>query len=338
LSEPSSTLLVPAPAQARRRLLREQRGVVYLEFLFAIFPVLIAFFGFTQLALIITARIVVQHAATRAARSAVVVLDDDPERYDGAPRGQIVYREQSNQQTPSVSAPGVMSQALNMGGGTSIGSQQSSSRGGARLNAIRTAAYMPLGAIAPSPDRLMRAFGMSSGSLGNLGAGARFLAGMLLYNRAAAVVTLRKEPGSKTVANVVPSRNFGVTVHVTYLYLCGMPFADLFLCDSALDLSGYGQVIGSVNTISDRLRSGDFIGAADEMGQIDDRLGAAQEQFESIQQELRYAEAPEFLIPFMVSSARFKVIEGEATMPNQGACYYEGSSCYGGASSNRTNP
>jgi hypothetical protein len=62
------------------------RGVVMLEFLLAFTPVLWLFLGIMQLALLASARIIVQHAAISGARAAAVVLDDDPQFYAGAPR------------------------------------------------------------------------------------------------------------------------------------------------------------------------------------------------------------------------------------------------------------
>ena len=73
---------------SRRSLARDARGVVLLEFVIALLPVLVLFLSALQLALLGAARLVVEHAAIAAARSAAVVLDDDPARY-GEPCGAI---------------------------------------------------------------------------------------------------------------------------------------------------------------------------------------------------------------------------------------------------------
>jgi len=67
----------------------DQRGVAYVEFLLAFLPIFTLFLGIAQLVLLWSARIVVEHAATRAARAAVVVLDDDPRYYDGEARDAV---------------------------------------------------------------------------------------------------------------------------------------------------------------------------------------------------------------------------------------------------------
>lgn len=68
---------------------RDQRGAVYVEFLLAFVPLFTLFLGVTQISLIFGAQLVVEHAATRAARSAAVVLDDDPRYYHDEPRNHL---------------------------------------------------------------------------------------------------------------------------------------------------------------------------------------------------------------------------------------------------------
>ncbi len=74
---------------ARLALRHDSRGVVYVEFLIAFFPLLVIFLGICQLALIASARLVVQHAALAAARSAIVVLEDSPDDFGGAGKGKL---------------------------------------------------------------------------------------------------------------------------------------------------------------------------------------------------------------------------------------------------------
>ena len=62
--------------------LREQRGAAYLETLIAL-PIMFALFNALVLCgYLCTAKLIVQRAASAAARAAVVFLPDDPEYYD----------------------------------------------------------------------------------------------------------------------------------------------------------------------------------------------------------------------------------------------------------------
>jgi hypothetical protein len=65
------------------------RGAVYVEFLIAFLPMLIFFECLVQLAGLYTAKLVTLHAATTAARAAVVVLHDDPADYGDVAVGQV---------------------------------------------------------------------------------------------------------------------------------------------------------------------------------------------------------------------------------------------------------
>lgn len=60
----------------------DTRGAVMVEFLAAFLPLFIMFECLVQLAGLITAKLVVDHAAATAARAAVVVLSDNPKYYN----------------------------------------------------------------------------------------------------------------------------------------------------------------------------------------------------------------------------------------------------------------
>jgi Flp pilus assembly protein TadG len=62
---------------------RDRRGVVYLEFLVAFLPIFTAFLCIAQLTDLAAAKLIVQHAAYRAARAGAVVFPDDPAHYQG---------------------------------------------------------------------------------------------------------------------------------------------------------------------------------------------------------------------------------------------------------------
>ena len=68
------------------RLSSDPRGLVFVEFLVISIPLLMLILGTMQLALLYAARLATEQAARSAARAAMVVLDDHPDRYGGEPR------------------------------------------------------------------------------------------------------------------------------------------------------------------------------------------------------------------------------------------------------------
>jgi hypothetical protein len=305
---------------------RGSSGAVFVEVLVAIIPVLIFFFGLLQLALLYTARLVVRHAAQRAVRSAVVVLEDDPARFDNTPQGEVTYHD------PNSTGAGSTEQFLQ--GMADVLKVQlplddvrrmMTSEAGPRLAAIQRAAYMPLSTLAPAPEALLGAFGLTQ----DLGEGksnlSQFLVGLLLYNRAAAMVTLRKPDGS--VANCVgPTEE--VTVRVTYLYFCTMPIAASIMCDSLQELSGLDQLDDATKNFYESLSGGGLDGARQARDGLSADLQRVSDQVGGLSRELQYAASPELLLPFLFSRrAHFKLVSAEATLPNQGALYYPRSSC-----------
>ena len=65
------------------KLVRDQRGAVFVEQLIAYMPVMFFFMATWQLIDMCAAHLILQRAASAAARAAVVVLPDDPAFYDG---------------------------------------------------------------------------------------------------------------------------------------------------------------------------------------------------------------------------------------------------------------
>jgi len=78
---------------------RARRGAVYVEFLAVFFPMFTMFLGLVQFSFIQTASIIVQHSAMRAARTAVVVLHDNPTFYGGAQQGMVTGAKQAMVET-----------------------------------------------------------------------------------------------------------------------------------------------------------------------------------------------------------------------------------------------
>ena len=71
---------------------RDQRGVVFVEFLIAFLPVYTFFLCLIQLGLLFSVRLVTEHAAVNAARAAAVVIGDDPRRYNGEPPNRMTVK------------------------------------------------------------------------------------------------------------------------------------------------------------------------------------------------------------------------------------------------------
>lgn len=72
------------------RLSRNERGHTYVEFLVVVVPFFLFVMCVLQSALLQFADLAVERAASVAARSAVVVLDDDPRFYGGEPRDAVI--------------------------------------------------------------------------------------------------------------------------------------------------------------------------------------------------------------------------------------------------------
>lgn len=193
---------------------RLDRGAVSLEFLIVLFPILLLFFAVVQLALIGAARLVVAHAASRAARSAAVVIDDSPSRYGGEPRGHL----------DTAVAPGAEGHGTR-GEISTLSQVLDASRTRSRLETIRFAASAPLSAVAPSAEEVTRWFDpVRTPSVGDaLGSPSLLRAafGILLYNDVALAVATSFDDGNDLVR-----------VRVEYLLHCGVPLVDRLMCQA----------------------------------------------------------------------------------------------------------
>lgn len=271
----------------------DERGVVYVEFLLAFFPLFLLFLGICQLALLASAHVVVRHAALSGARSAIVVLEDDPAAFDGASRGDL----REGAPVRSDEAPAVLA-ALGVRGVFSGGSE---SRGraffpkqpgqrGARMAPIRTAAYLPLLALAPDH----RSLGTGENLEASLATGvARDVSFALEYTRAATVVTVHASRESDEPAAIIEPSS-AVTLRVVYALHCAVPLAGPLLCQSAQDIAGSDA--GVFARLRGRSRVGD---------------------------RLRHAETPGGFARMTGERGYFKLLSAEVTLPNQAAGYYE---------------
>ena len=208
----------------------DRRGTVFLEFLVVFVPLWTFFLSLVQLALISHANLIVKHAADAAARSAVVVLPDDPNEYGGEPkmtveRGRVTSGDLSR-------ALERVSSALEDSSTRSVAAAFSertfANLGRSRLNTIRLAAHIPLMPLAP-----INVGYDSSPSIGKSVGGPRKLASSFYYQPFAVAVTF---PGLSGDQVTEPE----ITVRVTYAYQCTVPIARNLLC------TGFGR-LGSID-------------------------------------------------------------------------------------------
>lgn len=229
-----------------------ERGAVYVEFLIAFFPVFVLVLGICQLAFIASAKAVVEHASWAAARSAVVVLDDEPKRYGGIPRRNHVLISSKHiagiddvMKTLNIDTGSTNAVAKKAGG--TIQDQRRSSELPAdrssevvakhrrwlkkfpsRMTPIRAAAYLPLLPLANT-------------DWANANSSVRFaihdqfffrMQAALQYTKAAAAVTLHDGPSDESVKFTEFQPNSLVTVRVVYLFSCDVPIARQLICRS----------------------------------------------------------------------------------------------------------
>ena len=214
---------------ARRRGIEESRGAVYVEFLIVLPPLLLLFFGLTQMGLVYGAELLVQHAAARAVRAAIVVLPDDDEdaEYAGDPPNSVGE------------------------GATGLDAYAAAASGG-RLDAIRSAARLTLSPLSPTLDSL--AAGSIADAIGGASV-ASAVAGLLGSTAWTVAVTFPDGDGGYRTS-------FGprddVTAKVTFLYRCAVPLGRALVCDGWEDLdagarerlSTNGGAIASVAALS----------------------------------------------------------------------------------------
>jgi Flp pilus assembly protein TadG len=150
-----------------------QRGAINVEFLVVFLPLLMLVLCLIQLALVYVGKAATQRAANAAVRAAVVVLDDDPRYYGGAARNHA---------------------------------------SGARLEAIRRAAVIPLASLSAHAGTVERAVGLGEGGLGE----------GLAWADGATTVSF---PSGTSVG-----RESDVTVRVTHRFHCGVPLGRWVLC------------------------------------------------------------------------------------------------------------
>jgi hypothetical protein len=270
--------------------MHDSRGAVYVEFLIAFPSVFLMFLATVQLAILGTAELAVRHAAAVGARAAIVVLPEAPERYGGAPRGQIAAPRPGTEAALPVRA----------GAGDAASGAPSlelasppPSHGGGRMGAIRRAVTLVLAPYAPNWS--LGAAGAGGAVLGASvasvveGSVLRLMLGLTVYPDAAVSVTLPTRPGGQEVHREMV-RGERVTVRVSYLAACTVPVVARAIC------RGGGGVLARLG---------------------DPSHGGTRPELEGLP-------SAESLGHLLKLGARFWVLRAEATLPIQWAGYEEG--------------
>lgn len=310
------------------RLRRDTRGAAYVEFLISFLPVFLMFLGMVQMGLMFAGGLAVQRAASTAARAAIVVLDDDPQYYGDEDRMQIGGGGGGGESAESgvlgfLSGVGISGDGGGGGGILGGGDDESS----ARMDAIRSAASIPLLSMAPPPGIMITSAANESvmGAIGTIPAGRAAFG--LLYNRGALAVRLVDGPASttdQTSFDAVPLHEDGAIptparVRVTYLFHCAVPLANRLMCNDPLFVA-----LGADGAAAARLALGGSISI--------DRLRAiaAQRDVETARQrrdQIGWDDLPDSARIAIVAlgaagmQSRVKVMSAEAQLPIQYANY-----------------
>ena len=207
----------------------DQRGVIFVEFLIAFVPLWAFFLCIVQLAFVARADLMVRHAADSAARSAVVVLPDDPNEYGGEPE-MSVGRNPVTESDIGRALDRVGSALRSEPTASSVAAvffdETVANLGRSRLNTIRLAAHVPLMPLAPT-----NVGGDSRPSIAKAIGDERKLVSALYYQPFALAVTFPGQQGEVVTGSEI-------TVRVTYSYQCTVPLARRILCQAFRDLAG----------------------------------------------------------------------------------------------------
>jgi len=307
-------------------------GAVYVEFLVAFIPFFILCLGMMQLALLYSAHLVVQHAAASAARAAIVVFPDCPQRYDGAPENVV---NGGGRGDDPASALGSLFGAGSAPGGTGFGGGGGGgSSGGARLDAVRFAAGFPLVATSPSLDELShdsdpRRQGIYDAIGGTTSPAVRLALGALVYNNVAMAVTFPHAERETRYRDRWSSRE-ELTTRVTYLFHCGVPIVSKMACDSALQLYT-NQPIEQIRAVANSVRAGraslrDIQIQTETVQSAAARLNAAQPGLEELNRTGTGGSASAVLLA--LTGGSYYVIRAESTLPVQGTARSITGACY----------
>jgi len=292
-------------------------GVIYVEFLIVFFPIFLMFLGIIQLAFIYTGKLIVRHSAFRTARAAVVILDDDPSLHDNAPRGCLAGSSSDG----GFSLDSIVQMILQESYSDDQSVQQTLKSaehyrdGNSRYKAIVSAAGMPLLPLAPDITHLWSKQSLER-AIGN--APVRALSG-LIYNLGSLAVTFPENPGERAKYKFKYGKRDPVTIRVTYLFHCGVPGISALLCDTVYELMT-GVPIARLEERVKQVVKGDF--NISDLEKIDKEIRAERKRLAAMKHpmaELTAAESPSLMM--LAAGNRFRLMQAEVTLPNQGANY-----------------
>jgi len=267
----------------QKALTKNESGSVSLEMLLAALPVLFTFLGVLQLALFQIAQLVVTHAATRAVRAAVVVLNDAPESYASEPRrGDLTDGAAESRGGLFSWVNGIDDKYAKLLSGEKRVS-------GARMQQIRDAAYHPLAVLAPPLQSYLGKDANLEAELGSSPWG-RITAGLLGYGPGATSVTVHQN-GAETPSHVFEPGG-SITVRISFLFPCGVPLVSAIACTGgrSLVLSNLGLPL--------------------------------EEEHAEDAEKMRSVESPVTRDLLLALGGRFTVLSAAATLPNQSARYH----------------
>lgn len=278
---------------ARLGLARDDGGAVYVEFLLAFLPIFLLSLAICQAAFVVAGRMVVNHAALVGARSAIVVLEDDPRYYAGAERGWVSDKPPKN---PKGGALSTLAQLFGTPSGAPAEPAPASAKRppqqGERMQAIRRAALRPLTVLAPTTATFLGAASATlRASLERDGATERAFA--QVFVEAAGVVTIHGGAAREELAAEPIARTAPITVRVTFVQLCGIPVVRGLMCRS----------LSTLLDLPARNHDGDA------------------GKHPTLRERLALSGMPGWLEAAAAADSRFVVFEAEVTLPNQGAAY-----------------
>ncbi|MBN2801490.1 MAG: pilus assembly protein [Deltaproteobacteria bacterium] len=210
-------------------IIRSTRGTAYVEFIIVIVPFMVLFLGLAQLGLIISADILVKHAAVKAARAAIVVLPDDSENADYA---------------------GVELNKIGSGGDAL--DEYKNSKDSGRYETIRKAARYTLAPISPKIKNLVKEGTLMDAM--DTGFASTMTGIGLVTDKTVALSFPAKDGGYKSIFS--PTED--VTAQVTFLFQCQVPVAKSIMCKpyrkidkemkKLLDLKGRIMGVSAINS------------------------------------------------------------------------------------------
>jgi hypothetical protein len=321
-----------------KTLLSDRGGAVYVEFLLSFIPLFFLFLGMVQMGLLYAADLVVRHAAVTATRAAIVVLDDNPERYGGD--GRRAFETDGDQRDTIIRS--VIETLLPGSGGPTSRPPRIDSE---RYSAIHSAASMPLLPFAPPVGMIWRSPADENvlSAIGTMPEGRAAFG--LVYNEAGLAVSFPNNPVAREFRSswgapndegiVSESEGRAVTARVTYLFHCAVPLANRLMCEDLFAIA-YGVDIGRVAQITQAFIRGDlsymeFLEELNGLRISRERIDRWRPRTEELQGaggeigiDLLGAMAGISAI-FGGPQPRFVPIQREATMPLQAAnyCYHD---------------